>query len=117
MGSLIVAKCPCGLESQKMLMGSGWSGGDYAPAICVHCGSIEQKRYHAKGGKGIIWQTCASCARPMHFINERGYCTSTELLHGFPELTSLDADAKKVRYLCPKCREFGLALEFVGLWD
>lgn len=108
MGNITQAVCQCGLESEAIFQGIGFSyyenGNRTEPAYCDTCGIVvgkDMSKHYAK---------CPSCRKKMKFYQEEDIDTPMELVSG-------DYLQEKESWYCPRCKKQTLHFESMGCWD
>jgi predicted Zn-ribbon and HTH transcriptional regulator len=111
MGNIIMATCPCGLESKEILQGIGFNYYEnhqrMEPAYCDHCGIVAGRDMSKSISK------CPKCRRKMRY-----YFEDLEMDSGneedFPDSEYLES---KEFWHCPRCKQETLKFEGMGCWD
>lgn len=119
MGTIIIARCPCGFYSGDFHVGSSMTNSVesfYAPALCEKCRKFLVENYLQKHTR------CPECRSRMTFYNEprlrdpsRGSGATVLSWHVGGEKEAFDLP--DTGYLCPDCGEMRMKFLEPARWD
>ncbi|MCA9410558.1 MAG: hypothetical protein KC944_05080 [Candidatus Omnitrophica bacterium] len=122
MGSILVAKCPCGFEPEPIFAGGGmmekYRTICLAPALCLRCESIVTANYWDEDAR------CPHCRGRVKFYDDPNLQASKEgVTNSLSEVFAWGSDNAKRFVLsdkffyCPRCGEFKMEFRVDLPWD
>jgi predicted Zn-ribbon and HTH transcriptional regulator len=112
MGTIIQAICPCGLESEPIMQGIGFSYPEnktqMEPAYCDTCGIVVGRDLSK------LFSKCPKCRKKIRFFLEEMETVDEEQSFIYP---SLDYQRDKEHWHCPRCKQETLQFWSMGCWD
>lgn len=122
---MLLAKCSCGFESEKIYAGGGFLNCNEscgAPALCQRCNLFVVKNYLK------IFCRCPQCKKKVLFYDDPSLQKGPPI--NFDKEVETDSvfswnmhDKNKLfilpntYYFCPECGKFAMTFEDVGDWD
>ena len=122
MGSMFVAQCSCGFESDELLLGGGMMNFTEVCEIAFYCDNCEivgTINFLTKEGKKGYYR-CTKCKKRVKYygeIEENTFKYQEEYLFDWRINNDKRYFLQDKLHYCPKCKKVNLKFYSTGCWD